>query len=113
MSANLYEILVQGHRNCNRPVFLHSGRGEVSYADFLQEAGRIATHLRLSGVGPGDRVVVQAAKSTAMVALYLATLQVGAVFVPLNSAYKRAEVDYFLEDAEPRLFIQDPAELAR
>lgn len=113
MSANLYEILVQGHRNCNRPVFLHSGRGEVSYADFLQEAGRIATHLRLSGVGPGDRVVVQAAKSTAMVALYLATLQVGAVFVPLNSAYKRAEVDYFLEDAEPRLFIQDPAQLAR
>ena len=36
------------------------------------------------GVGPpGDRVMVQAPKSVEMVALYLAVLKTGAVFVPL------------------------------
>lgn len=112
MNGNLYDYLTGGKADTNRPCFLEPHVGPISYAEFLDDAGRIAHHLRLAGVTPGDRVVVQAAKSTAMVALYLATLQVGAIFVPLNSAYKAAEVEYFLEDAEPRLFIQDPVQLA-
>ncbi len=39
--------------------------------------------------------------------VYLATLMAGAVFVPLNAAYTPAEVDYFVKDAEPRLFVTD------
>ncbi len=113
VNGNLYDVLTGGLTDRRQPCFLTPHADVVSYADFLDDAGRLAHHLRLSGVNPGDRVVVQAAKSTAMVALYLATLQVGAIFVPLNSAYKSAEVDYFLEDAEPRLFIQDPVQLAR
>jgi malonyl-CoA/methylmalonyl-CoA synthetase len=45
--------------------------------------------------------------------LYLATLKAGAVFLPLNTAYTATEVDYFLNDAEPKLFVQDAAALAR
>ena len=37
------------------------------------------------------------------IALYLACLRQGAVFVPLNTAYTTAEVDYFLGDAEPKI----------
>ncbi len=44
--------------------------------------------------------------------LYLATLKVGAVFLPLNTAYTAAEVDYFVGDAEPALFVTDAAALA-
>jgi len=47
------------------------------------------------------------------VALYLATLKLGAVFVPLNTAYTRSEIEFFLEDAEPRLFVEDARALAR
>src|SRR5262249_1578281 len=39
----------------------------------------------------------------AVVALYLACLRAGLVFTPLNTAYTPAEVDYFLQDAAPRL----------
>jgi DNA-binding transcriptional LysR family regulator len=63
----------------------------------LEEANRLARHMRALGVCPGDRVVVQAPKSTAMIALYLATLQLGAIFVPLNSAYKPAGHHYHRE----------------
>lgn len=57
-------------------------------------------------------MLVQAPKSVEMVALYLATLKVGAVFVPLNTAYTLNEVQAFLDDAQPKLFIQDPREVA-
>jgi malonyl-CoA/methylmalonyl-CoA synthetase len=48
---------------------------------------------------------MQVDKSVEAIALYLATIRAGAVFLPLNSAYTRAEVGYFLEDAEPRVFV--------
>ena len=44
--------------------------------------------------------------------LYLATLKVGAVFLPLNTAYTQAEVEYFVGDAEPALIVTDAVALA-
>ena len=64
------------------------------------------------GVVVGDRVAVQSAKSIEAVMLYLATLKVGAVFLPLNTAYTRAEIDYFIGDAQPSLFVTDAVALA-
>jgi malonyl-CoA/methylmalonyl-CoA synthetase len=61
--------------------------------------------LRSYGVEAGDRIVVQVDKSVGAMALYLGCLRVGAIFVPLNTAYTAAEVDYFLADSEPRLFV--------
>lgn len=57
---------------------------------------------------PGDRVALQAEKSIEGVMLYLGALKAGAVFLPLNSAYTQNEVQYFLRDAEPRVFVTDP-----
>jgi malonyl-CoA/methylmalonyl-CoA synthetase len=58
-------------------------------------------------VAPRDRVALQVEKSVAAVTIYLATLKAGAVFLPLNAAYTASEVEYFLNDAEPRVFITD------
>lgn len=78
---------------------------EISFAALYEQAGRFAGALKTLGVAPGDRVVVQVDKSPANLALYLGTLQSGAVYVPLNSAYTLEEVAYFLGDAEPRVFV--------
>jgi len=45
---------------------------------------------------------MQHEKSPEAIALYLATLQPGGVFLPLNTACTAAEIDYFLTDAAPR-----------
>jgi malonyl-CoA/methylmalonyl-CoA synthetase len=45
--------------------------------------------------------------------LYLASLQIGAVFLPLNPAYTASEIAYFRQDAEPALFVTEAGELAR
>jgi malonyl-CoA/methylmalonyl-CoA synthetase len=39
----------------------------------------------------------------------LACARLGAIFLPLNSAYTTTEVDYFVKDAEPSLLICEPA----
>ncbi|MEH3147804.1 MAG: malonyl-CoA synthase [Methylobacterium frigidaeris] len=80
-----------------------------SYADLLAESARYAAALVGLGVTPGDRVAVQVEKSPAVIALYLGCVRAGAAFLPLNTAYTAAEVAYFLGDAEPALFVCDPA----
>lgn len=80
----------------------------ITGAQLAAEAGRWAASLSRLGVGPGDRVAVQVEKSYENVLLYLATLQTGAVYLPLNTAYQAPEVQYFLSDARPRVFVCVP-----
>ncbi|WP_079212872.1 malonate--CoA ligase [Brucella pituitosa] len=80
-----------------------------TYDDLMKLSGKLANALVSRGVKPADRVMVQAEKSVAGLALYLATLRSGAIFLPLNSAYTLTEVDYFACDAEPTLIVCDPA----
>ena len=53
----------------------------------------------------GARVAVQAEKSPEALLLYLATLRAGLVYLPLNTAYREAEIEYFLENAEPAVVV--------
>jgi malonyl-CoA/methylmalonyl-CoA synthetase len=93
-------------------VFLETPEGlRWTYADLIAESGRYAAALVGLGVAPGDRVAVQVEKSPAVIALYLGCVRAGAVFLPLNTGYTPAEIAYFLGDAEPALFVCDPAKL--
>lgn len=83
--------------------------GGYSYADMLRSTSQFAHALVELGVQPGDRVAVQVDKSPETVMLYLAVLRVGAVYLPLNSGYTGDELRYFLDDAEPSLFVCAPA----
>jgi malonyl-CoA/methylmalonyl-CoA synthetase len=89
-------------------LILRDGR-RITGAGFLALAARTAHALRAHGLCPGDRLAVQVAKTPEALALYGASLALGAVFLPLNPAYTPPEVDYFLRDATPRLVICDPA----
>ena len=92
-----------------RPALHMADGGLWTYSDLAERTARLARVLVEAGVAPGERVLAQVGKTPEAVALYLATLKVGGVHVPLNSAYTAAEVGYFLADAQPRLFVQDPA----
>jgi malonyl-CoA/methylmalonyl-CoA synthetase len=83
-----------------------------TYSDLRDESGRIAAALRGLGLAPGDRVAVRVEKSAQAVLLYVACLRLGAAFVPVNTAYSPAEVEYFLQDSKPRVAVVDPADLA-
>ena len=82
--------------------------GRILYGALDDLTGRLAAILAVSGVGIGDRVAAQLEKSPLNILLYLACLRAGAVYLPLNTAYTDAELDFFIRDAEPRLIVCDP-----
>ena len=79
-----------------------------TYGDLSAMAKSLAQKLLNLGVQQGDRVSVQVDKSPEALALYLACLRIGAVYHPLNTAYSLIELEYFLENAAPRLLVCSP-----
>jgi len=88
-----------------------SGRA-ISYAEARARCAQLAHALAGLKVRAGDRVAVQVEKSATAVLLYLAVLRLGAVYLPLNTAYTEAELEYFLGDVEPALLVCTPERAA-
>jgi malonyl-CoA/methylmalonyl-CoA synthetase len=110
---NLYDLLASRFpADRTKPCFLLPDGSAISYGELEDRTGRVAALLRARGVQTGDRVALQAPKSPQGVMVYLAALKIGAVFLPLNQAYTPSEVEYFLTDAEPALFVTDPVAFA-
>ena len=90
--------------------FIRSDDGrEFIYEDYWSLSGRIANALAAYSVGTGDRVAVQVGKSVEGLAIFLACARLGAIFLPLNTAYTATEVEYFVKNAEPSLFVCEPS----
>ena len=105
--------LVRSRMAAPDKLFIRNADGrDFSYEDFWTLSGRIAHALAETGVQKGDRVAVQVEKSPEVIALFLACARAGAVFLPLNTAYTLAELDYFIGDAEPRLVVVSPDRVA-
>lgn len=108
MNANLHDQLFSAASPSAIAIEAPGGTA-VSYGELAGLAARYANAIVARGVRPGDRVAVQVEKSVEAIALYLGTLSAGAVYLPLNTAYTSAELDYFLEDAEPTLVVSGEA----
>src|SRR3569832_265899 len=65
----------------------------------------IANLLRSLKLPDGSRIAVQVDKSVEAMMLYLATLRAGYIFLPLNTAYQSAEIEYFIGNAEPAVVV--------
>jgi malonyl-CoA/methylmalonyl-CoA synthetase len=112
MANTLFDALFAPLRGRASVLLEGPGGDGLSGDAFLRMVARAAHALQAAGVGPGDRVAVQVAKSPQALAVYGAAVGLGAVFLPLNTAYTAAEVAYFLGNATPRLFLCDPAKEA-
>jgi malonyl-CoA/methylmalonyl-CoA synthetase len=76
-----------------------------SWRDLERATAMMANLLKSLGLAEGARVAVQVEKSVEAVMLYLATLRAGYVFLPLNTAYQSAEIEYFIGNAEPAVVV--------
>ena len=78
-----------------------------SWRDVERATAMLANLLDSLGLPQGARVAVQVEKSVEALLLYLATLRAGYVFLPLNTAYQSAEIEYFIDNAEPSVVVCD------
>ncbi len=92
---------------------LETDQGRVwSWSQLDAASARMANALEQAGARSGDRIGAQVDKSPEALALYLACLRAGLVYLPLNNAYTPAEVGYFVGDARPAVFVCTPGALA-
>jgi malonyl-CoA/methylmalonyl-CoA synthetase len=80
-----------------------------SWQDLDRATAMMANLLQSLDLPQGSRVAVQVEKSVEAMMLYLATLRAGYVFLPLNTAYQSAEIEYFIGNAEPAVVVCSPA----
>lgn len=107
--SNLYDLFQSCFPEDRSRPFLQTPEGlVVSYGDVEELSAQYAGLLLSLGLEPGDRVAVQVDKSSEAVVLYLAVLRVGGVFLPLNTAYTGAELEYFLTDSGSRIVVVQP-----
>ncbi len=79
-----------------------------SWRDLDRATAMMANLLQSLGLPEGSRVAVQVEKSVEAMMLYLATLRAGYVYLPLNTAYQSAEIEYFIGNAEPAVVVCSP-----
>lgn len=112
MANYLYDEIFGCHRGKSDPFLILQDGSQISFDQFLDQAAQFAHVFQTAGLAPGDRVAVQVHKSAEALAIYAGAVQAGVIFLPLNTAYKAAELEYFVENSGAKLFICDPANAA-
>ncbi len=92
---------------CDTPEPLH-----YRWRDLERASARIANLFNSLELPAGSRIAVQTEKCVESVMLYLAVLRAGFVYLPLNTAYQKEEIAYFIGNAEPAVLVCSPRNLA-
>ncbi len=108
MPKNLYAYFAAQCANRDSSFLVPPGRSAISFDSAFRQSAQLAHVLTAHGVRPGDRVAVQVEKSPEALLLYLASLRAGAIYLPLNAGYTASELEYFVADAKPRVFVCSP-----
>jgi len=113
MNANLY-ALIRAHfdERTSEPCLLIPDGPAIHYDELDATSARFAHALADAGCQSGDRVAVQVDKCWEALALYLACLRAGFVYLPLNTGYQKSELGYFFGDAEPAVIVCAPSAAA-
>jgi len=103
---NLYAALRESFPEDLGAIAVETDNGlYYSWSDLERGTAMLANLLKSLQLPEGARVAVQVEKSVEAMMLYLATLRAGYVFLPLNTAYQSAEMEYFIGNAEPAVVV--------
>ncbi len=106
---NLFSALRAAFPSDLEAIAIETDNGlNYSWRDLEHATAMMANLLKSLALPEGSRVAVQVEKSVEAVMLYLATLRAGYVFLPLNTAYQSAEIEYFIGNAEPAVVVCSP-----
>lgn len=108
MNRNIYELFSQRFQAGSTFIRLPSGEDLYSYSDLERLSAQYANYFAELGLSKGDRVMVQVEKSPESLMIYFACLRYGLVYLPLNTAYRQQEIEYFISDAAPSLIVCSP-----
>ena len=111
MNANLHSLFAASFPDDRDATAIEAWRdgsdspGRYTWNDIERATAMIANLFASAGLAPGSRVLAQVDKSPEALFVYLATLRAGLAYVPMNPAYREAEMAHFIDDAEPGIVV--------
>jgi malonyl-CoA/methylmalonyl-CoA synthetase len=96
-------------RDPARPVLQDIDGSWLSGGQLQASSSNVARRLLAAGLSSGDRVVLCAGTSAALVVAYLGVLRARLVAVPVNPGYTRGEVERLIRAARPAAALIQPA----
>ncbi|MGP3779874.1 long-chain-fatty-acid--CoA ligase [Halanaerobium saccharolyticum] len=78
---------------------------KVTYQDLEKESNQLAHGLIDLGIKPADMVSIMLPNSIEFLTAYLGVIKSGATMVPLNISFKKAAVEYILNNSEAKIII--------
>jgi len=106
LNDNLFSV----YANSNK-IFIETESQKYSFREFDDLINKISNLLITSGLNKGDRVLVKLEKSVFSFALYISTIRAGGIFIPVNTDYTASEIDYFIDNSMPSIFISNDQSL--
>jgi len=99
---NLFDTSFIGRKNADA---LEFNGINYTFGEINSRGNRMARLLKLRGLEKGDRLCIYLENSVTFIDLYLASIKLGVIFVPVNILYKEREIAHIYKDAEPKAFI--------
>lgn len=87
--------------------YLITGDERTTYAQAHQQVAAIANWLLAQGVTPGDRVAIAMRNLPEWMLVYWACACLGVAVVGMNAWWTTAEIEYCVDDSEPKLIFAD------
>ncbi|MFN5447362.1 MAG: malonate--CoA ligase [bacterium] len=109
MNANLYTLFRSRFPTDLDDCWIETADAHYySWRDLERGSAKIANLLASLNLPSGSRIAAHVEKSPEALMLYLATVRAGFVYLPLNTAYRAAEISYFIENAAPAVVVCAP-----
>ncbi|OZC51472.1 hypothetical protein CH286_04485 [Rhodococcus sp. WWJCD1] len=107
--STLETALADRFAQSSEDIALTVGGDAITYTDLRSRVAEVSTRLRSRGIGTESRVAIALGRGVDMVAALLATIDVGAVFVPIDIRYPSERIDYVLADSRHDILLVDDA----
>jgi malonyl-CoA/methylmalonyl-CoA synthetase len=104
--SDLFDLSLLGRRDS---IALEFEDRTYTFGALESRRNRMAQMLLRNGFRKGDRLCVYLPNCVEMIDIYLASVKLGVIFVPINILYRQREITHILNDAEPRALVADEA----
>ncbi|HZG70908.1 MAG TPA: acyl-CoA synthetase, partial [Chondromyces sp.] len=121
---DVQEKFNMGHECCDRwadhpnrvAIYWEDEEGNTdvwTYKRLKEQSNRMANALRSLGVKKGDRVAGLLGKDMELIITVLATWKIGAVYVPMFTAFAQEAIKYRLQDCDCKILVTNQEQAAK
>lgn len=100
---NLFSI-IEKQKNLNKPALVEDGKS-ISYKELYLYINGFSTFLANKGINSGDRIGIYMPNSIEFAIAFFACLNVGAIAVPINTIFRKNEIEYYINDSNPKIVL--------